>query len=99
MALISRGGSAYNPSLDLFVLSSLFSILEEQLESLRDLELALRAIQFMRFHNNRQNRRCGGSKDGCFNYGDSDHFIAKCSKKGKHEASSRDHSSRRKGKW
>jgi hypothetical protein len=52
-------------------------------ESLGDEELALVASRFTRFHNNCQNRQRGGSKDGCFNYGDLDHFISSCSKKGK----------------
>jgi hypothetical protein len=52
-------------------------------ESLGDEELALVASQFVRFHNNHQNRWCGGSKDGCYSYGDPDHFITSCPKKGK----------------
>jgi hypothetical protein len=68
-------------------------------ESFGDEELALVASWFMWFHNNHQNRRCGGSKDGCFNCGDPDHFMASCPKKGKAKAGPRDyHSSRRKDK-
>jgi hypothetical protein len=51
----------------MFALSSLLSITEEQVESLRDDELALVASRFTRFHNNRQNRRRGRLKDRCFN--------------------------------
>jgi hypothetical protein len=98
MALVSGGGSASNPSPTLF-LSSLLSITEEQVESLGDEKLALVASRFMQLHNNCQNRWRGGSKDGCFNYGDLDHFIASCPKKGKQEASPCDHhSGRHKGK-
>jgi hypothetical protein len=51
MALASRGGSASNPSPALFALSSLLSIIEEQVESLGDEELALMASRFT-LHNN-----------------------------------------------
>eukprot|EP00267_Zea_mays_P043388 XP_020395469.1 uncharacterized protein LOC103629069 [Zea mays] len=99
MALVSGGGSASNPSPVLFALSSLLTITEDQVESLGDEELALVASRFTRFHNNRMSRRCGGSKDGCYNCGDPDHFVASCPKKGKLEAGPRDHhSGRRKGK-
>jgi hypothetical protein len=47
MALVSRGGSSFNPSLALFVLSSLLSIIEEQVGSLGDEELALITNRFM----------------------------------------------------
>jgi hypothetical protein len=84
----------------MFALSSLLSIIEEQVESLGDEELALVASRFTRFHNNCMSRRRGGSKDGCYNCGDPDHFIASCPKKGKSEPGPRDHhSGRRKGKY
>jgi hypothetical protein len=76
MALVSRGGSSSNPSPTMFALSSLFTITEEQVESLEDEKLVLVTSRFMRFLNNHLNRRCGGSKDGYYNYGDPDHFIA-----------------------
>jgi hypothetical protein len=82
MALVSTGGSSSNPSPAIFSLSSLLTI-TKKVESLEDEELALVASRFMWFHNNYKNRRCGGSKDGCFNCGDPDHFIASCPKKGK----------------
>jgi hypothetical protein len=66
MALVSRGGASSNPSPAMFALSYLLIITEEQLESLGDEELALVANRFMRFNDNRQNRKHGGSKDGCF---------------------------------
>jgi hypothetical protein len=83
MALVSGGGSASNPSPPMFALSSLLSITEEQVESLGDEELALVASRFTRFHNKRMSRRQDGSKDGCYNCGDPNHFIASCPKKGK----------------
>ena len=68
----------------LFALSSLVSVTEEQLEVLGDDELALVISQFSRFHNNRlKHRHGGGPKEGCYGYGDPDHFIAHCPKKNK----------------
>jgi hypothetical protein len=96
MALVSGGSSASNPSPVLFALSSLLSITEEQVESHGDEELALVASQFMRFHNNRMSRRHGGSKDGCYNCGDPNAFVANSPKKGKQEVGPRDHHS---GRW
>jgi hypothetical protein len=78
MALVSRGGSASNPSPPMFAISSLLSIMEELVESLGDEELALLASWFTRFHNKHMSRRHGGSKDGCYNYGDPNHFIFSC---------------------
>jgi hypothetical protein len=53
------------------------SVIEEQLEALRDDELALVIRQFLWFYNNRLNRwHGGGLKDGCYDYGDPNHFIA-----------------------
>ena len=49
MALVSGGGSASNPSPSMFALSSLLSIIEEQVESLGDKELALMANRFTQF--------------------------------------------------
>jgi hypothetical protein len=61
------------------------SVIEEQMESLGDDELALIISRFSRFHNNRLNpRRGGGSKEGCYGCGDPDHFVAHCPKKNKH---------------
>jgi hypothetical protein len=100
MALVSGGGSASNSSPAMFALSSLLSITEEQVESLGDEELALVASRLTRFHNNRMSQRHGGSKDGCYNCGDPNHFVASCPKKGKSESGPRDHhSGRRKDKY
>jgi hypothetical protein len=41
MAMVSRGGSASNPSPTMFAISSLFTITEEQVENHGDEELAL----------------------------------------------------------
>jgi hypothetical protein len=100
MALVSGGGSASNSSPTMFALSSLLSITEEQVESLGDEDLALVASRFTRFHNNRMSRRRGGSKDGCYNCGDPDHYVVSCPRKGKSEFGLLDHhSGRRKGKY
>jgi hypothetical protein len=56
MALVSGGGFASNPSPAMLSLSSLLSIIEEQVESLGDEELSLVASWFMRYHNNRMSR-------------------------------------------
>jgi hypothetical protein len=59
-------------------------VIVEQLEALGDGELALVISRFSRFHNNRLNHRCGGGlKEGCYNCGDPDHFIAHYPKKNK----------------
>jgi hypothetical protein len=69
-------------------------------ESLRDEELALVVSRFTRFHNNRMSRRRGGSKDGCYNCGDPDHFVASCTKKGKADSGlPNHHSGQLKGKY
>jgi hypothetical protein len=100
MALVSGGGSTSYSSPAMFALSSLLSITEEQVKSLGDEELALVASWFTRFHNNRMSRWRGGSKDGCYNCGEPDHFVASCPKKDKSESGPRDHhSGRRKGKY
>jgi hypothetical protein len=76
----------------MFSLSSLLTIIEEQVESLGDEELALVASRFTQFHNNRLNELCGRSKDGCYNYGEPDHFIASFPKiNGKPEAGKLSH--------
>jgi hypothetical protein len=84
----------------MFSLSCLMSIIEKQVESLRDEKMALVASWFTWFHNNRLNWWHGGSKDGCYNNGDPNHFIASCHKmKCKPEAGKHDyHFGRRKEK-
>jgi hypothetical protein len=83
MALVSRGGSSSYSSPVMFAFSYLLTITEEQVEILGDEELALIANRFKQFHNNCLNWWHGGSKDGCYNYGDPNHFIARFPKKGK----------------
>jgi len=80
----------------LFALFSLVYATKEQLEALGDDELALVISRFSRFHNNRLNRRRGGgSKEGCYVYGDPNHFVAHCSKKNKHSSDKYDSSKRK----
>ena len=59
MALVSGNGSSSlaNPSQMLFALSSLMSVIEEQMEALGDDELALVINRFSWFHNNYMNRQ------------------------------------------
>jgi hypothetical protein len=52
MTLVFGGGAFSNPLSAMFVLSSLLIIIEEQVESLGDEELALVANRFTWFHNN-----------------------------------------------
>jgi hypothetical protein len=72
------------------------SITEEQLETLRDDELALIISRFSRFHNNCLNHRLGGGpNEGCYGCGDLDHFVAHCPKKNKHSSNKHDSSKRK----
>jgi hypothetical protein len=97
MTLVSGNGSSslVNPSQMSFALSFLVSISEEQLEALGDDELALVISRFSRFHNNHLNRWRGrGPKEGCYGYGDPNHFVVHCPKKnksfsGKHDSDKR----------
>ncbi|XP_012699122.1 uncharacterized protein LOC105913783 [Setaria italica] len=57
-----------------FALSSLVSVLEEQLEILNEEELALITRRFMRFNDNRKNQR--RNNNNCFECGKSGHFTA-----------------------
>jgi hypothetical protein len=100
MALVSGNNSSSlaNSSHVSFALSSLVSVIEEQMESLGDNELALIISRFLRFHNNRLNRRRGGGpKQVCYGCGDPDHFVTHCPKKNKH-SSNKYESSKRKDK-
>jgi hypothetical protein len=72
------------------------SVIEEQMESLGDDELALIISRFSRFHNNRLNhQRGGGPKEGCYGCRDPDHFIAHCPKKNKYSSDKYDSSKRK----
>jgi hypothetical protein len=83
MALVlgNDSSSSANPSQMSFGLSSLVSVTKEQLEALGDDELTLVISWFSRFHNNRLNHRHGGGlKEGCYGFGDPNHFVAHCLK-------------------
>jgi hypothetical protein len=98
IALVSGNGSSSLANLLQlsFALSSLVSISEEQLEVLGDDELALIISRFSRFQNNRLNRRHGGGpKEGCYGYGDPNHFVAHCPKKNKNFSSKHDFDKRK----
>jgi hypothetical protein len=98
MALVLGNGSSSsaNPSHISFALYSLVSVIEEQLEALRDDELVLIIGRFLQFHNNRLNHRWGGDqKVGHYNCGDPDHFVAHYPKKNNH-SSNKYNSSKRK---
>jgi hypothetical protein len=98
MPLVSGNGSSSlaNSSQVSFALSSLVSVIEEQIERLGDDELALIISRFLRFHNNRLNRRRGGGpKEGCYGYGDPDHFIAHYPTKNKHSSDKHDSNKRK----
>jgi hypothetical protein len=97
MSLVSGNdpSSLANPSKMSFALSSLVSITEEQLEALRDDEMALIISQFSWFYNNHLNHRHGGGlKEGCYGYGDLDYFVAHCTKKNKQSSDKYDSSKR-----
>ena len=50
------------------------------MDSALDEDLALLAMKFKRMYNNRRDRK-GGNSRGCFECGDSDHYVADCPKK------------------
>ncbi|XP_022683469.1 uncharacterized protein LOC111257696 [Setaria italica] len=84
MALMSGSGqpkALSNSSSMLFALSSLLSVLDEQLEVLDDDELALITRRFMRFNDNHKNWR--RSNNNCFECGKPGHFTADCPDKNK----------------
>jgi hypothetical protein len=58
----------------LFALSSLLYILDEQVDMFGDIELTFVINQFMWLHNITKNHSLG-EYEGCFNYGDPDHFV------------------------
>jgi hypothetical protein len=69
-----------------FALSSLATTSDEQYESIPDDEIALLARKFRVLHKFRKERR--RSPRGCFECGDTTHFIADCPKKKKLDSSS-----------
>jgi hypothetical protein len=70
-----------------FVLSSLAAAFDEQYESIPDDEIALLARKFHALHKFCRERR--RSPRGCFEHGDTTHFIADCPKRKKHDSSNK----------
>jgi hypothetical protein len=70
-----------------FVLSSLATALDEQYESIPDDEIALLARKFHALHKFHKERR--RSPRGCFECGDTTHFIADCPKRKKFDSSNK----------
>jgi hypothetical protein len=60
---------------------------DEQYESIPDDEIALLARKFRTLHKFRMERR--RSPRGCFEYGDTNHFIADCPKRKKFDSSNK----------
>jgi hypothetical protein len=69
-----------------FTLSSLTAVFDEQYESIPDNEIALLVRKFYVFHKFRKERR--RSPRGCFECGNTTHFIVECLKKKKLDSSS-----------
>jgi hypothetical protein len=70
-----------------FALSSLCESSDEQYESISDDEIALLARKFRALHRFHKERR--RSPRGCFNCGDTTHFIADCPKRKKFDSSNK----------
>jgi hypothetical protein len=70
-----------------FALSSLCAASDEQYESIPDDEIALLARKFRVLHRSRKERR--RSPWGCFECGDTTHFIANCPKRKKADSSNK----------
>jgi hypothetical protein len=70
-----------------FALSSLFAASDEQYESIPDDEIALLARKFRALHRFRKERR--RSPRGCFECGDTTHFITDCPKRKKFDSSNK----------
>jgi hypothetical protein len=83
------GGHDANPTVSSaleFVLCSLAATSDEQYESIPDDEIALLAKKFHALHKFHKERR--RSPRGCFECGDTTHFIADCPKRKKIDSSS-----------
>jgi hypothetical protein len=70
-----------------FALSSLCAASDEQYETIPDDEITLLARKFRALHRFCKERR--RSPRGCFEYGDTTHFIANCSKRKKFDSSNK----------
>jgi hypothetical protein len=87
------GGHMANPTNTIdssafeFVLSSLCAASDEQYKSIRDDEIALLARKFRALHRFHKERR--KSPRGCFECGDTTHFIADCPKRKKFDSSNK----------
>jgi hypothetical protein len=87
------GGHVANPTNTIdssaleFVLSSLCASFDEQYESIPDDEIALLARKFCALHRFRKERR--RSPRGCFQCGDTTHFITDCPKRKKFDSSNK----------
>jgi hypothetical protein len=86
------GGHDANPTTTVsstleFVLSSLATTSDEQYESIHDDEISLLARKFRALHKFCKERR--RSPRGCFECGDTTHFIADCPKRKKFDASNK----------
>jgi hypothetical protein len=75
----SKGKANTNPSTMMFSLSSLMSMLDEELNVLGEDELALLTRRFERLHENRMNMR--RNTRTCFQCGKPGHFVADCPEK------------------
>jgi hypothetical protein len=70
-----------------FSLSSLAAASNEQYESILDDEITLPVRKFRALHKSRRERR--RSPRGCFEYGDTTHFIVDCPKRKKFDSSNK----------
>jgi hypothetical protein len=70
-----------------FVLSSLVAASDQQYESILDDEITLLVRKFYALHKFRKERR--RSPRGCFEYGDTTHFITNCLKRKKLDSSNK----------
>jgi hypothetical protein len=93
LLVLSVGGHVANPTNTIdsfaleFSLSSLAAASDEQYESIPDDEIALLARKFCALHRFHKERR--RSPRGCFECGDTTHFITNCTKRKKFDSSNK----------